>query len=36
MIVLGKTGKDWFQQYFMGGVSHRVAEDSELPVMVVP
>jgi nucleotide-binding universal stress UspA family protein len=36
MIVLGKTGKDWFQQYFMGGVSHRVAEASELPVMVVP
>jgi nucleotide-binding universal stress UspA family protein len=36
MIVLGKTGKDWFQQYFMGGVSHRMAEASELPVMVVP
>jgi len=36
MIVLGKTGKDWFQQYFMGGVSHRIAEASELPVMVVP
>jgi len=36
MIVLGKTGKDWFQQYFMGGVSHRIAEASELPVLVVP
>jgi nucleotide-binding universal stress UspA family protein len=36
MIVLGKTGKDWFQQYFLGGVSHRIAEASELPVMVVP
>jgi nucleotide-binding universal stress UspA family protein len=36
MIVLGKTGKDWWQQYFLGGVSHRLAEASELPVMVVP
>jgi nucleotide-binding universal stress UspA family protein len=36
MIILGKTGKDWFQQYFLGGVSHRIAEASELPVMVVP
>jgi nucleotide-binding universal stress UspA family protein len=36
MIVLGKTGKDWWQQYFLGGVSHRIAEASELPVMVVP
>ncbi|MCP4692939.1 MAG: universal stress protein [Desulfobacterales bacterium] len=36
MIVMGRTGKDWFQQYWLGGVSHRVAETSELPVMLVP
>lgn len=36
MILLGRTGKDWFSQYFMGGVSHRVAENSELPVLLVP
>jgi nucleotide-binding universal stress UspA family protein len=35
MIVLGKTGKDWFEQYWLGGVSHRVAEISELPVLLV-
>lgn len=36
MIVLGRTGKDWFEEYWLGGVSHRVAEISELPVMLVP
>ena len=36
MIVMGRTGKDWFQEYFLGGISHRVAEHSELPVMLVP
>ena len=36
MIALGRTGKDWFQQYWLGGVSHRVAEHSELPVLLVP
>jgi len=36
MIVLGRTGKDWFHEYWLGGVSHRVAEHSELPVMLVP
>lgn len=36
MIVMGKTGKDWFQEYWLGGVSHRVAELSELPVLLVP
>ncbi|MDM8556358.1 universal stress protein [Desulfococcaceae bacterium HSG7] len=36
MIVMGRTGKDWFQQYWLGGVSHRVAEMSELPVLLVP
>jgi hypothetical protein len=23
MIVLGRTGKDWFHQYWLGGVSHQ-------------
>jgi nucleotide-binding universal stress UspA family protein len=36
MIVMGRTGKDWFQEYWLGGVSHRVAEVSELPVLLVP
>ena len=36
MIVLGRTGKDWFEQYWLGGVSHRITELSELPVMIVP
>ena len=31
LIVMGRTGKDWF-----GGVSHQVAELSELPVLLVP
>ncbi len=35
MIVMGKTGKDWFHQYCLGGVSHRVAELSELPVLLI-
>ena len=36
MIVMGRTGKDWFQEYWLGGVSHRIAENSELPVLLVP
>ncbi len=36
MIVMGRSGKDWFEEYWLGGVTHRVAERSELPVMVVP
>lgn len=36
LIVLGRTGKDWFEQYWLGGVSHRVAEQSEIPVLIVP
>lgn len=36
MIVMGKTGKDWFQEYWLGGVSHRIAELSELPVLLIP
>jgi len=36
IIVLGRTGKDWFREYWLGGVSHRIAELSELPVLLVP
>ena len=36
LIIMGKTGKDWMEQYWLGGVSHRVAELSELPVLLVP
>ncbi len=36
LIIIGKTGKDWMEQYWLGGVSHRVAELSELPVFLVP
>jgi nucleotide-binding universal stress UspA family protein len=36
MIVLGRTGKDWFHQYWLGGVSHKIAELSELPVLLIP
>ena len=36
MIAMGRTGKDWFQEYWLGGVSHRIAELSELPVLLVP
>lgn len=36
MIVMGRTGKDWFHEYWLGGVSHRVAELSELPVLLIP
>ncbi len=36
MIVLGRTGKDWFEEYWLGGVSHRIAELSELPTLLVP
>lgn len=36
MIVMGRTGKDWFHEYWLGGVSHKVAEASELPVLLVP
>jgi len=36
MIVLGRTGKDWFNEYWLGGVSHRIAELSELPVLIIP
>jgi nucleotide-binding universal stress UspA family protein len=34
MIVMGRTGKDWFSEYWLGGVSHQIAELSELPVLV--
>ncbi len=36
LIALGRTGKDWFKEYWLGGVTHRVAELSELPVLIVP
>lgn len=36
MIVMGRTGKDWFQEYWLGGASHQVAELSELPVLLIP
>jgi nucleotide-binding universal stress UspA family protein len=36
LIVMGRTGKDWLQEYWLGGVSHRIAEISELPVLLVP
>jgi nucleotide-binding universal stress UspA family protein len=36
LLVLGRTGKDWFEEYWLGGVSHRVAEQSELPVLMIP
>jgi nucleotide-binding universal stress UspA family protein len=36
MIVMGRTGKDWFEEYWLGGVSHKIAELSELPVMLIP
>jgi len=36
MIVMGRTGKDWLLEYWLGGVSHQVAELSELPVLLIP
>jgi nucleotide-binding universal stress UspA family protein len=36
MIVLGRTGKDWLHEYWLGGVSHQIAELSELPVLLIP
>ena len=36
MIIVGRTGKDWFHEYWLGGVSHRIAELSELPVLLIP
>jgi nucleotide-binding universal stress UspA family protein len=36
LMVLGRTGKDWFEEYWLGGISHRVAEQSELPVLMIP
>ena len=36
MIAMGRTGNDWFKEYWLGGVSHRIAELSELPVLLVP
>ena len=36
MIIMGTTGKDRFREFWLGSVSHRVAEESELPVLLVP
>jgi len=36
MIVMGTTGKDRIREFWVGGVSHRVAEASDLPVLLVP
>jgi len=36
MIVMGTTGKDRLKQFWLGSVSHRVTESSELPVLLVP
>ncbi len=35
MIVMGRTGNDWFEEYWLGGTAHRVAEISELPVLLI-
>lgn len=36
MIVMGTTGKDRLREIFLGSNSHRVAEMSELPTLLVP
>ncbi len=36
MIVMGTTGKDRLREVFFGSNSHRVAEMSELPTLLVP
>lgn len=36
VIVMGRTGKDWLQEYWLGGISHQVAEMAPLPVLLVP
>lgn len=36
MIVMGTTGKDRVREWLLGSVSHRLAESSELPTLLVP
>ncbi|MCK4468202.1 MAG: universal stress protein [Desulfobacterales bacterium] len=36
MIVMGTTGKDRLKEFWLGSVSHRVAEASERPLLLVP
>ena len=36
MIIMGTTGKDRFKEFWLGSVSHRVAEEAELSVLLVP
>lgn len=36
MIIMGTTGKDFLHELWLGSVSHRVVELSELPTLLVP
>jgi len=36
MIIMGTTGKDRLHEIWLGSISHRVAEGSELPTLLVP
>jgi nucleotide-binding universal stress UspA family protein len=36
MIIMGTTGKERFKEFWLGSVSHQVAEESELPVLLAP
>lgn len=36
MIIMGTTGKDRLEEFFLGSNSHKVAEVSELPTLLVP
>ena len=36
MIILGTTGKDRIAGFFLGSVSHRVAEISDRPTLLIP
>ena len=36
MIILGTTGKDRIGEFFLGSVSHRLAEISDRPTLLIP
>jgi nucleotide-binding universal stress UspA family protein len=36
MIILGTTGKDRIGEFFLGSVSHRIAEISDRPTLLIP
>lgn len=36
MTIMGTTGKDRLHEFWLGSVSHRIAETSEIPTMLVP